>query len=309
MSLEPQTATQPSRIRLIALDLDDTLLGRDGRIHPADLAALHAARRRGVRLVVATGRTWAACREYVAQLGPDVPAITTGGALVQDPDGRLLESWRLPAEVAREAVAWADAHGVPVRVDLDDAFLFNRHPGSDFWNPDSPPYQLRPFERVVDGLARSLDRDPFQVVAVGRATVRGLLRAFGHLEGEIRLLALPDRDDPTVLHITHRLATKGLALAWLCERLGIPREATMAFGDGINDLPMLSFAGVAVAPEHGVPAARFLADDVLRGPGGFAEVLRRHGVISEEDAAGAEGRAAEADVDGRAAEADGRAAD
>lgn len=271
-----EAAGFPPGIRLIALDLDDTLLGEDGHIHPDDLAALHAARDRGVRLVVATGRTWVACREYAAQLGPDVPAITTGGALVQDHEGRLLHSWRLPVAVAREIVAWADAHEIAVRVDLEDEFLFNRHPSAGFWPPD---YELQPFERVVGGLVRSLDRDPFQVVAVGREAVRGLLRAFGHLDGEIRLLALPDRDDPVVLHITHRQATKGIALAWLCEHLGIPRASTMAFGDGINDLPMLSYAAVAVAARRAVPAARFLADDVVPGPGGIAEVLRRHSVI------------------------------
>lgn len=269
----------PADMRLIALDLDDTLLGDDKSIDPRDLAALRRARARGVRVVLATGRTWFASVDYARQIGPDVPVIATGGAAVYDADGTLMHAWRLPASVVREVVGWADGRGVAVRVDLDDAFVFNRLPARDFWDPEGRPYRLQPHERVEHDVAKTLEVHPLQVVAGGREDVRAILKEFGYLEGELRLLALPDRDDPIVVHVTHPHATKGLALAYLCRRLGIPREATIAFGDGINDLPLLAFAGVAVAAERAVPAVRFLADDRAEGEGGIARVLEKLGVV------------------------------
>lgn len=266
-------------IRLIALDLDDTLLGDDKQIDPNDLAALRRARGRGIHIVLATGRTWVTSVDYAREIGPDVPVIATGGAAIFHPDGTLMKAWRLPAGVAREIVAWADGRDMVARVDLDEEFIFNRLPAHDFWVPEGSPYRLRSLERVQENLAGMLESDPLQVVVGGRDNARALLKEYGYREGELRLLALPDRDDPMIVHVTHPHATKGLALAHLCERLAIPREATLAFGDGINDLPLLAFAGVAIAAERAVPAARLLADGQAEGPGGIARVLENLGVV------------------------------
>lgn len=273
-------APDPSRprIRLIALDLDDTLLGDDGEIAPRDRAALARARARGVRVVVATGRTWPSAVPYARQIGDDVPVIATGGAAVYDPEGCILRAWRLGRRVAADVLAWAERRGIAVRVDLEREFLYNRPPETDFWNPGQGPHEMRPMERVDPAIAAGLDCDPLQVVVTGRENARALIRAFGHREGEIRLLGLPDRDEPTVVHVTHPKATKGMALAYLARRLGVPRSATLAVGDGINDLPLLAYAGVAAAAPRAVPAARFLADLEVAEDGGIAGLLEGLGI-------------------------------
>lgn len=274
----PEPDGRPRDVRLVALDLDDTLLGDDGEIAPRDLHALRRAQARGVRVVVATGRTWPSASVYARQIGDDVPVIATGGAAVYDPAGQILRAWRLHRRVVADVVAWAEARGIAVRVDSEREFLYNRQPESDFWNPGRGPHEPRAMERVDPEIVRGLSFDPLQVVVTGRENTRALFRAFGHREGEIRLLGLPDRDEPIVVHVTHPRATKGMALAYLARRLGVPREATLAVGDGINDLPLLAYAGVAAAAPRAVPAARFLADLEVAQDGGIAALLEELGI-------------------------------
>ncbi|MDI3270183.1 MAG: Cof-type HAD-IIB family hydrolase [Bacillota bacterium] len=265
-------------IRLLALDLDDTLLGNDKKIHPDDRLAIHKAREKGIRPVIVTGRHWLNSHHYAEELGDDVPVIATGGASIHGPRGELWQVHRLSREAASQMVRWAQEADVAVRVDYELSWFYNRRPDVDFWNDQKFPDHMGPHEHIDPDVLEKLPEDPLQVLTGGKDAV-ALLKAFGYLDGQVRVLPLPDPNDPRVVHMTHSLATKGIALAWLAEKWGLRREEVMAFGDGANDIPMMCYAGISVASDRAIPAVRLLADAEMEGPGGIALMLEKYGLL------------------------------
>src|SRR5437763_8314267 len=95
-------------VKLLALDLDGTVFGADLTPSPRTRAALAAARAQGVRLTLATGRTFRSTRQFAADLGADAPLICYQGALVQDPtSGAVLLHRTVPRDLAAEVIALA----------------------------------------------------------------------------------------------------------------------------------------------------------------------------------------------------------
>jgi len=90
-------------IRLVALDIDGTLLRSDKSLAPRTRAAVDAARARGVRVVLVTGRRYPSARRVAEELGGEVPLILHNGALVVDA-GRVLRCRALPRAAARDAL-------------------------------------------------------------------------------------------------------------------------------------------------------------------------------------------------------------
>ena len=111
------------RIQLVALDLDGTLIGEDLRLPPRTTAAIRAAVARGVHVALVTGRMTTSALPYARELGLRAPIIGLQGALVREMPapgstrlGRLLRHSPLPADVARDAIAWCRAAGLAPHV-------------------------------------------------------------------------------------------------------------------------------------------------------------------------------------------------
>ncbi len=238
-------------VRLIATDLDGTLLGPDERISERTLAALAAARRAGVHVVAATGRSHRTAVPLVGPSGHIDVAICSNGATVYDVVGdRVVEQHPVTAEAAAGMFA----------------AIGDRVPGASFgWES-------------VDGFGWSagfLDAEP----EVG-ATIRAVAGAAGPRRGDgVALLkvfvAHPDITHdallaavaaalPPGLTVTHSGARsveimaggvdKAAALARVCARFGIGADEVVAFGDNQNDLEMLRWAGRGVAMGNAHPA-------------------------------------------------------
>lgn len=267
-------------VRLIALDLDGTLLTDDKALTPRSRAALEAASDAGIEIVPATGRFYRGIPEPVRSLPFMRYAITINGAQVLDVrTGATICSAEIPVEDALELFGHLDE--LPV---IYDCYI-------DGWGYMTASMQARAADYVDDAHAvemiRTLRTPVPELKAHVRATGRSLqkmqlfTRDAASRDALMRELAemWPQFAISSALSNNVEInacgADKGRALLELASALGIDREGTMAFGDGLNDLPMIRAAGVGVAMANGHPDVRAAADRIAEDNGseGVAKVI------------------------------------
>jgi Cof subfamily protein (haloacid dehalogenase superfamily) len=264
--------------RILALDLDGTVMGDGESISPAVVAALQAARARGVRVVLATGRADGLARKYAARLGLRDPIICYhGGMIVDGETGEVLYEAIMPSELAVAAIRWGRQRGRHLLLFADGKLWIDelRYPPSvyEHWmglplhEVDALDAALEACQvcrvlKVIDFLSDT-EKDTPSVILEWR-------EAFGG-----RLLAM--RTHPLFIELTSPEVSKGHALAWLAARWGTPRAQVIAVGDAENDLSMIEWAGLGVAmgqaPAHIRAAADWVAPSVAED--GVAAVVAR----------------------------------
>lgn len=258
------------RPKLIATDLDGTLFGRDLTVSPRTRRALQLAEDAGIPLVMATGRMYRATLPYARECRITTPLITYQGALIRDHQTQE-ELWHrtIPRDLAHEALTALFASKLHVNLYVNDELLIEKH------TPESELYcsVARVEPRVIPSLAEALTTEPTKIVAIGRAAdIRHWVPALQERFGE-RLYVTESL--PIFLEIANPTICKSVALAHVAGRLGIRREEIVAFGDGMNDLDMLQFAGLGVAMGNAPQAVKEIADRVTASVGedGLAAVL------------------------------------
>lgn len=244
--------------QLVALDLDDTLLNRDGQISAEHKAAVDAARARGCEVTLVTARSWKATERFARELEVTLPVICVTGAAVYSPAGELLEQRPVPLEEARFLAGWAEEERWSMRLYLPDGQVLTSRYAEDFLTRIGASFPTDAFLG---------DLRPY--LASGATTLQAVFLGHRSVEGALACLPqLPDLVDTTYerftphsrTHIMHRSVSKGNALAALCERLGIPRETVIAMGDSEPDRSMIEWAGVGVAMGWAPERVRQAAD-------------------------------------------------
>jgi Cof subfamily protein (haloacid dehalogenase superfamily) len=245
------------RFRLVASDIDGTLIRDDGTLGPRTLDVLAAL---PVPFVVATGRPVRWLHQLFDQMPTPVTAICANGAVIYDPvDDRILLANSMPTDLLldvskrlREAVP-----DITLAVEVED--------GRAFWHEEGWPVLREGLPSV-----RMLT-DPDELTTV--PAVKLLARSAGHDREDFAELVsrtLGEIAETTysssgaLVEISAVGVTKAAGLAWLCERDGIDASEVLAFGDMPNDIPMLAWAGHSVAMGNAHPAARAVADEVTR---------------------------------------------
>jgi hypothetical protein len=263
-------------IRLIALDLDGTLLNSRGELSARNRAAVEAARARGVRVALVTGRRFRDARPLALELGLDVPVIAHNGALTKH--ARTLETvaaWLMPAEAALSVVRTGRAHGADPLVSDDHVgaglLVYDHLDEADTalqkyiaWSRRVVGEEAARAIRQVDSLEEYLDHDPLHVAFSGGCAAMGRLaeEMRAELGASVRLLlTLYPKTDFALLDVLHPEASKGAGLAAVAAEQGLRREEVMAVGDNFNDLEMLEWAGTGVLMAN--------ADASLRESGRF----------------------------------------
>jgi Cof subfamily protein (haloacid dehalogenase superfamily) len=262
-------------IRLIAMDLDGTLVGSDLVLRPRTVAAFHAVIAEGVQISIATGRMAKSARPFAEILGQTAPIIAYQGALIRamwaagDPMGKLLFHHPLSAAAAREALAWSTEHGLAAHVNHLERFVL---PASD---PRADDYSafLGARAEIVPDLMAWIQKPVTKILAVADAPLPTVLlpEARAHFAGRAEVTV----SHPEFLEFLAPRVSKGEAVRWLARRLGIPLEQTMAIGDQFNDLEMIEGVGHGVAMPSAPPEvqarARYLAPPV--GEEGAAQIV------------------------------------
>ncbi|MFJ3787980.1 HAD family hydrolase [Kitasatospora sp. NPDC090091] len=262
--------------RLIATDLDGTLLCAGGTVSARTAAALAAAEAAGVQVVFVTGRPPRWMQQVSAHIGGHGVAIcSNGGAVVDVRRGELLESTPLGAEAALAVVAALRAKlpGTAFAFEYPAGFARERGYelrmwGEDESHPVGPAEELLgtggPVKGLFKLLAKHPDLDPDKLLTEARAVA-------GHLAEITRSAPVP------LLEISAPGVTKASTLARWCAGRGIDRSEVVAFGDMPNDLEMLAWAGTAyaVANAHPQVLAAVPLHTVSNEQDGVAAVLER----------------------------------
>jgi len=280
-------------IRLLALDIDGTLVGPTLGVPERTATAIRAAVRHGVHVTLATGRMASSAQTFADELGLAGPLIAYQGALVRETPaagngrngrrrlGRLSFHRTLAPDVARDAIRWSLEHGLEPHVNHLEKIVIPS------WSPYVEDYSrfLGTRAHLVDDLEAYVETPVTKVISVAdeplpMAVLPEARRAFA------------GRADPTVSHprfleFVAPGVSKGAALARIARRIGVPMAAAMAIGDNMNDFEMIEAVGHGVsmpsAPPQVRAAARYLAPPLEAE--GAAEIIEQLVLASPSSAA------------------------
>jgi Cof subfamily protein (haloacid dehalogenase superfamily) len=266
-------------IRLIALDIDGTLVDDDLVIGPRTLAAVRAAMDRDVAVSLVTGRMVSSALRFAVELGLTGPIVGYQGGLARampPPDsrrlGRLLLHTPIDAETARAVVHWTREHGLDPHLNHLERFILR----ADDPRADDYSSFMGARAELVSDLEASIRHPITKVLAVGEPPLPTELAPLAR----DAFLGTADVtiSHPRFLEFVAPGVSKGRAIRWLARRLRVDLGATLAIGDQWNDLEMIAEVGhgaaMPTAPAEVQAVARYIAPSVLdEGPARLIEAL------------------------------------
>ncbi len=269
---EPTTSKRA--IRVVVIDIDGTLLNGEHVVAPRVEAALKAAMKQGVKIVLATGKTRTAGLPYIEQFGLTTPGIYVQGLVVYNADGAITHQLTLDPALARQVITFVQERGfgiaayaegriiAPQRYEALEMELTTRHEVA----PD-----------VVGPLQNLLDRVKINKLIVwGEArAITGLRWLLDHQIGSAGRLIQPGIRE--TLEILPPGGSKGWALKQILKDLKLEPANVLAIGDGENDIEMIQFAGIGVAMGQSIQQVKDAADYVTASnvDDGVAEALEK----------------------------------
>jgi Cof subfamily protein (haloacid dehalogenase superfamily) len=249
-----------SRVRLIALDIDGTLLDSRWQLPDANRHAIAEAARRGIEVALVTGRRYDFALPVAHKLAAPLTMIVNNGALIRSKDGQTHLRRLLPAETAAHVLEltrpWRDGAAVIFdrqrecqimleRVNVDDSLRYTYYSKN------------QEFIGLADPLETCLTEDPIQVMLSGNVEpmrqAESALRAADFAADYSLAVTLYESKDFGMIDVINAKVSKGHSLAEWAAVQGYTREEVMAIGDNHNDLEMLSFAGIPVVMSNSVP--------------------------------------------------------
>ncbi len=259
-------------IELVALDLDGTLLGKDGRVSQRNAAAIALARAQGVEVILATGKTRDSAVQVIEELRLDAPGVFLQGLLICAADGAVLREVVFEPALAAAVLRYAEEEGLP-------HFVYGRGglfaPVQEHYGNLSRTKYGEPQPQVIGPLAKHTETLAVHKIIFGDPTGDGKLRRRVEQRFGDRLAVT--QAVPEYVELFAQGSSKGEGVAWLIGQMGIAPEAMLAVGDGDNDLEMLRMAGIGVAMGNARPSVKASADFVVRSneEAGVAEALER----------------------------------
>jgi len=260
---------------MIGVDLDGTLLNSDHIVTPFTEQAVREAIAQGVLFTVATGKTYSSTPDLARQFDIQIPIICGNGTVVYRPDGTVLFEDPIPRELAIEAVRMARAAGVWPVVYAGRGLL------ASAWdaNVEELVAHHEPVPEIIPDLERALatDHTPAKLVLMHQDR-QTLVDFQEQLEATFAGRAQVMRSGlASVVELLPLGVTKGTALAFVLDHLGLSALETMALGDSFNDLDMIRRAGIGVAMGNAPPPVRAGADYVTgtNDEDGVGHAIRR----------------------------------
>ncbi|MDD2647694.1 MAG: Cof-type HAD-IIB family hydrolase [Eubacteriales bacterium] len=260
-------------IRLIASDMDGTLLTDEHRITPLAKAAIARIWERGTHFCLCSGRVPASMRPYVEEIGTETPYIAGNGTSIIDAKThKAIWSHMLSAQLARAVLALSEEMGVYAHTYTNDDFIY--------------PYECAEAEnykascglsgKCAGALSKSIDFDVPKVIFIcePKKALEVRDRVLERFSGNVECVL----SQPNFAEIIPKGASKGAALKRLCDMMNIPMRTVMAFGDGQNDVSMLRACGISVAPDDAQSYAKDTADFICprHGDDGVAKFITSH---------------------------------
>jgi Cof subfamily protein (haloacid dehalogenase superfamily) len=259
--------------RLLAIDIDGTLVNSRNELTSATLAALVRADAAGVRIVLATGRRYSQAIPLVEPLGLDLPLITASGALVKDPiDHRTLYQAQFQPRVLGDVLACIDRRGFSPVLCADtfaEGFDYYHEGVKDESRELTEYFEANPDRgRCWPDLVTRPPLDAFAGFVMGSREEMLGLEAIVHEEmpGQLQTNVLRSpRYRGFFMEFAEAGVTKWSAIQRLAATWGIGESAICAVGDDVNDIPMIQAAGLGVAMGNAIPEVKAAADRIAPG--------------------------------------------
>lgn len=257
------------RYRLLALDVDGTLLDPAGELRPTVRQAVAAAQQRGLRVVLCTGRRFRTAQPLAQALRLYAPIVAHNGALIKEvTSGATLHQQCLPLASYQRALALLRTIGTPMvyvdafhdHVDILTEPLEQAHPFQQEYLRDNMAHC-----RIIGTTQTPLD---YGVVMISTMAEEQRLRALRPyiteaLAGQARINLLMNKNyQGYILEVLHPTVSKWSGLSQLAAQEGIRTEEIMAVGDDENDMDMIRHAGLGVAMGNAAAPVKAVADHV-----------------------------------------------
>jgi Cof subfamily protein (haloacid dehalogenase superfamily) len=275
----------PSPVRLIALDIDGTLLDSTSEIPQANRHAIEAAVSKGIEVALVTGRRFDFALPIAQQIPCPLTMIVNNGALVKSKDGSTHLRHLLPHATAGAVLRLTPEFRTGAAV-VFDRLRANQviYETIDWEDPRRKGYfaRNREFIAQVCPLEDCLTEDPIQVMYSGsvkemQQATAALRRAPKALEFSLAM-TFYDQRDFAMVDVIRLNCSKGATLAQWTALRGFGREEVMAIGDNFNDREMLEFAGLPVVMANSVPELKILGwrQTLSNDEGGVAAAIHEH---------------------------------
>ncbi|WP_268877741.1 Cof-type HAD-IIB family hydrolase [Priestia abyssalis] len=238
-----------TNFKLIALDMDGTLLNEEGKISKENRQAIEEAQAKGVHVVLSTGRSIMTCREFAESLKLSSYLVTVNGSEIWDCAGNLLE--RTILDASHIEMMWE---------------LRNIH-NARFWAVTSDKVWREEFPEDISSHQWLKFGFDFDEDEVREAVLAELLK---NEELEIT------NSSPTNIEVNAIGINKARALLTVCDKLGISMDEVIAMGDSLNDIAMIKEAGCGVAMGNAQPIVKETADWITgtNAEDGVAQAIR-----------------------------------
>lgn len=267
------------RFRLVATDIDGTLLNPDRAVAASTRQAIRELQRRGIPVVLVTARPLAMITPIYRDLGLTSPIIACTGAVVYDPvQGRLLAHHAIPKEIALQVVATIRRVDPTLNVGADLV---------DEWHIDRIDDRVHRrlaggMVPIVGGLERTIPASDKEVSAISFRVMeaRPAVEAALAQAGLARHLYITSAGG--IVDMVAHGVNKGAALRALAAILGVPIAQTLALGDDENDIPLLQAAGLGVAMGNALDEVKGVAGAVTgtNAEDGWAAAIERYVLAS-----------------------------
>ncbi len=247
-------------IRLLAIDIDGTLLDSRGQVPSANLEAIDTAVARGVRIAIATGRSFHFALQALGQLPDSITIIVHNGAIARSRAGETFLRRLLPLATARRVleatVAWRGEATAVFDRPLAGQLVYDL---MDWTHPNRQRFKERNHQiiQAVERLEDAMVEDPVQIAFNGGVDQMRAIAA--HLAAhpvaphlEVLLTEYPRRDF-SMVDVCAAGINKGTGLAAVAAMFGVAQDEVMAVGDNHNDLDMLRWAGTGVVMGNAEP--------------------------------------------------------
>ncbi|WP_041087506.1 Cof-type HAD-IIB family hydrolase [Jeotgalibacillus soli] len=281
-------------MKLIAIDLDGTLLNSQNEISDENKTAIKQAQKAGIEVVIATGRAHFDVQEIFKDTEISTWIIAANGATIHSPDGKLFSSVPIDKETALQAIAWLEEEGYYYEVFSNEA-IYTPQKGRELLEIEMD--RVKSANEDVDratleeAAAKQYSQSGFSFISSPKELEPASIDIFNILAFSFHQEKLnkgwekfKGRDDLTLVtsahhnfELEHSQASKGHALTRLASNFNIPLHETMAIGDSMNDFSMMAIAGKRVAMGNARPEIQHIADEItLRNDEhGVAEALKK----------------------------------